>query len=302
METGGQLRNRSVSLVLGSGGARGLAHIGVIHYLDEHGYDIQSISGSSIGSLVGGVYAAGKLDILEEWMRAITRLELVTYFDLAWKRDGILKGDRVINILKQLIGDEQIEDLRIPFTAVAYDINREKEIWLQSGSLFDAIRASSAIPFVLTPHTMADGTVLVDGGLVNPVPIAPTFRDKTDLTIAVDLSGPRHSAPPRSEQSQERSAARTALSQRIKEFLYAIQSKNPTRADRGISPYTVYYQSLEALQRQATRLKLAAYPPDLVIEIPRNACGTMEFYRAGEMIELGHKIAANALAVVADSP
>jgi NTE family protein len=136
----------TVSLVLGSGGARGLAHIGVIHELEARGFEIASISGCSIGALIGGVYAAGKLDEFERWVRAVTKMNMVNLLDLSWARHGLVKGDRIISTLVELVGDMTIEELPIPFTAVAADIKNEKEVWLNSGRLFDAIRASISLP------------------------------------------------------------------------------------------------------------------------------------------------------------
>ena len=171
---------KTVSLVLGSGGARGLAHIGVIHWLEENGYRIKSISGCSMGALIGGIYAAGKLDDFEDWVRAVTRLDMVTMLDLSWSKSGLVKGDKIINRLTELVGDISIEDLPMAYTAVATDLSNEKEIWMNSGRLFDAIRASISLPLFFTPFRY-QGVDLIDGGVLNPVPIAPTFGDATDM-------------------------------------------------------------------------------------------------------------------------
>jgi NTE family protein len=141
----------TVSLVLGSGGARGLAHIGVIHWLTEHNFEVKSIAGCSIGSLIGGVYAAGKLDQLEQWMVSLTKTDMASLLDFSWSSGGLFKGDKVINTLVSFLDDIQIEDLPIPFTAVAADIVTQKEVWMNSGSLFDAIRASVSLPLFLRP-------------------------------------------------------------------------------------------------------------------------------------------------------
>ena len=180
---------KTVSLILGSGGARGLAHIGVIHWLEDNGYDIRSISGCSMGALIGGVYAAGKLDVYTAWVRAITSTDMLKLLDISFGAAGMVKGEKIINTLKDLVGDRLIEDLPISFTAVASDIVNEKEIWLNKGSLFDAIRASISLPFFFTPARI-DGIELLDGGILNPVPIAPTFSDRTAVKIAVNLGGP----------------------------------------------------------------------------------------------------------------
>ncbi len=169
---------KTVSLVLGSGGARGLAHIGIIHWLEENDYKIQSIAGSSIGALIGGIYAAGKLDEYEQWVRSITKVDIVTLLDLSWEKSGLVRGDKVINTLINLVGDRLIENLPISYTAIATDIKGQKEIWIKSGRLFDAIRASISIPLLFTPFKYK-GVVLVDGGVLNPVPIAPTCGDET---------------------------------------------------------------------------------------------------------------------------
>ena len=186
---GSRMSKKTVSLVLGSGGARGLAHIGVIHWLEERDYEIRSISGCSIGSLIGGVYACGKLDVFEEWIRPITTLDIVRLLDVSWGKQGLVEGERIMAALRDLIGDRLIEDLPMEYTAVAADIKREKEIWLKRGSLFDAIRASISLPLFFTPFEL-NGAKLLDGGILNPVPIAPTFEDHTDLTIAVNLGAP----------------------------------------------------------------------------------------------------------------
>jgi len=148
-------KQRTVSLVLGSGGARGMAHIGVIRWLEEHNYQIESIVGCSTGALVGGIYAAGKLDEFEEWARAITKVEIVKLLDLAWMRTGFIKGDKIINTLTELVGDIVIEDLPLKYTAVAADIEHEREVWLNSGRLFDAVTAITNICTVSKFHAEA---------------------------------------------------------------------------------------------------------------------------------------------------
>ena len=162
------MSKKTVSLVLGSGGARGLAHIGVIHWLEERDYEIRSISGCSIGSLIGGVYACGKLDVFEEWIRPITTLDIVRLLDVSWGKQGLVEGERIMSALRDLIGDRLIEDLPMEYTAVAADIKREKEIWLKRGSLFDAIRASISLPLFFTPFEL-NGAKLLDGQ--HPVPL-----------------------------------------------------------------------------------------------------------------------------------
>ena len=152
---------KTVSLVLGSGGARGLAHIGVIRWLEECGYEITSIAGCSIGSVIGGVYAIGKLDEFEKWICAVTKIEIFSLLDVSLAKGGFVKGDKIINVLRELVGEKNIEDLPISYTAVAADIQREKEVWLTKGPLFDAIRASISLPMFFTPFDY-DGVKLID--------------------------------------------------------------------------------------------------------------------------------------------
>jgi NTE family protein len=179
----------TVSLVLGSGGARGYAHIGAIEELVAQGYDVRSVAGASMGALVGGMYAAGKLEEYRDWARALQRLDVLRLLDWTFSGGGFIKGDRVIDQLRKLIGDVRIEDLPISYTAVAVDLYAQREVWFSRGPLYDAIRASIAIPTVFRPHHY-EGRTLVDGGLLNPVPITPTLRDLTDCTIAVDVNAP----------------------------------------------------------------------------------------------------------------
>jgi NTE family protein len=284
----------TISLVLGSGGARGLAHIGVIRWLTEHGYSIRSIAGASMGALVGGIYAAGKLEIYAEWVSALERLDVVRLLDPSFGRTGLFKGERIMDVLRELIGDQAIEDLPISFTAVATDLDSGKEVWLREGKLFDAIRASIATPLIFTPFVLG-GRRLLDGGLVNPVPIAPTLTDTNDLTVAVNLSGRSESGESMSAPAPAPVPGRSPYRQRIRAF---VESMYPTRApDAPVLGLTdIVFASMETMQNTIARLKLAAYSPDVAVEIPRNACGFHEFWRAAELIALGHERTARAFA------
>ncbi|SCY05328.1 patatin-like phospholipase family protein [Desulfoluna spongiiphila] len=279
---------KTVSLVLGSGGARGLAHIGVIHWLEEHGFHIASISGCSVGAMVGGIYAAGHLDEFEAWVRSITRMDLVALMDLSWGKSGLVKGDKVISTLVGLVGDQCIEDLPIPFTAVATDMLNEKEVWLTSGSLFDAIRASCSIPFFLTPVRL-NGVELIDGGVLNPVPIAPTFGDSTEMTLAVNLGGPAEEPLGPEVEHPEPVEASSTMRRKINRFIHRFKNNGKEAPGRDWGVYGIAHQAFDAMQGTIARQKLAAYPPDRLVVIPKNACGTLEVYRAAEMIELGYR-------------
>lgn len=280
---------KSVSLVLGSGGARGLAHIGVIHWLEEHNYRIQSISGCSMGALIGGIYAAGKLDEFEKWVRAITNLEIITLLDISWNKSGLVKGDKIINTLIDLVGDMKIEDLSIKYTAVAADVNEEKEIWINSGRLFDAIRASISLPMFFTPHYYK-GAHLIDGGVLNPVPIAPTFSDNTDITLAVNLGGKLITNSNEIDiNDHQKKKNIDGINEKINNYIQQLKNKIDLPQEIDWGAYEIANQAFDAMQSTIARQKLAAYPPDRSIEIARNACGILEFDRAEEMIALGYR-------------
>lgn len=279
---------KTISLVLGSGGARGLAHIGVIRELESNGFEIGAISGCSMGALVGGIYAAGKLDEFEQWISAITRVDIVTLLDLSWGKSGLVKGDKIIDTLVELVGDKTIEELPIPFTAIATDIESEKEIWINSGRLFDAIRASISLPLFFTPVKYRQ-THLIDGGVLNPVPIAPTFDDNTDITVAVNLGGPLDKSFEKRDESQQPEAELSPFRKNVQRYIDKWQSDDGDGDEKDWGVYDVANMAFDAMQSTIARQKLAAYPPDVVVEIPRNACGTLEFDRVSEMIELGRR-------------
>ncbi|MEZ8329883.1 patatin-like phospholipase family protein [Vibrio splendidus] len=280
---------KTISLVLGSGGARGLVHVGIIRWLIEHGYQIKSISGCSIGALIGGVYAAGKLDEFEEWVTSIDQSDMAMMLGFSWQSSGIFKGDKIIETLRGLIGEISIEDLPIPYTAVAANVADEKEVWLQSGSLFDAIRASISLPLFFTPHVI-NGEVLIDGGVLNPVPIAPTFSDKTDFTLAVNLGGEpemlQQEVIPVSLPTKE-----SNLHEKVVHFIDNLGSSVKSKMSFNFAAYDIANQAFDAMQSTIARQKLAAYPADITLEIPRNACGTLEFGRSQEMIDRGYHLA-----------
>jgi NTE family protein len=284
-------KKKTVSLVLGAGGARGLAHIGVIEWLTANGYEIRSIAGSSMGALVGGIYAAGKLDVYKHWVTALDKGDVLRLLDPNLGMSGLFKGMRIIETLRGLLGEREIEDLPISFTAVATDVEEQKEVWLSRGPLFDAIRASIAVPLVFTPHKV-NGRRLLDGSLVNPLPIAPTLRDLTDLTIAVNLSGPPETAassvPPPPARAARPTAADNSYRARIQAFIDDLQQRFlPEESEPDWSYFDIIALSMETMQNTIARLKLAAYTPDVTITIARDAARLFEFYRAQELIDLG---------------
>jgi NTE family protein len=284
---------RTVSLVLGSGGARGLAHIGVIEELERRGYRIAAVSGSSMGALVGGIHALGELGTYTDWVRSLSQADVVRLLDWSLSGGGMIRGDKLIRKLKDLLGENDIEALPIPYTAVAVDIERGREVWISDGSLFDAIRASIAIPAVFAPHRYR-GRTLVDGGLLNPVPVAPTLRTLTDLTIVVDVNGPVAELGRGDHRNDDTSEDDPSLLQRVVEYVESLGEK-ATGAAEELALSEVLMRSLEIMQGALTRHHLAVFQPDLVISIPKNVCMFHEFHRADTAIEAGRKIAAERL-------
>ncbi|MBL8300080.1 MAG: patatin-like phospholipase family protein [Rhodanobacteraceae bacterium] len=295
-------RRGAISLVLGSGGARGYAHVGVIEELCAQGYAIHSVAGSSMGALVGGVYAAGKLAEYRQWACALKTFDVLRLVDWSWRGGGLIKGERVIGALRDLVGETNIEDLPISYTAVAVDIDAQREVWFSRGSLFDAIRASISIPTVFRPHHY-QGRRLVDGGLLNPVPVTPTLRDLTDATIAVDVNAEaegvaeRETPITRPEIHESDAAVDPTGLGRIG-VLWERFLENRSRRVKVQEPgvLDLFARSLDVVQETLTRYKLAAQPPDLVIPIPRNVCAFYEFQRAAEIIEIGRQRTREALA------
>ncbi|HET6631833.1 MAG TPA: patatin-like phospholipase family protein [Rhodanobacteraceae bacterium] len=308
-------RAPSISLVLGAGGARGYAHIGVIEELLAQGYRIESIAGSSMGALIGGIYAAGKLDVYRDWVRPLQRLDVLRLLDWTFSGGGFIKGNRIIEVLRELIGEAEIGDLPITYTAVAVDLEAHREVWFSDGPLFDAIRASIAVPGVFRPHHHG-GRLLVDGGLLNPLPVAPTLRDRTDYTLAVDVNaaveslGPAASPAAGPATGEERSAeqvveqllpttpreqtAPAGYREKLGSFLDSLRRHPRAAPQPGL--FDLLARSLDTVQETITRLKLAAQPPDLLITVPRNAGAFYEFHRADDLIELGRSRTREALA------
>lgn len=284
----------SVALALGAGGAKGLAHIGVIEELVARGFRITAIAGSSMGALIGGIHAMGKLDVYRDWVVSLAKLDVLRLVD--WTLSGgLIKGDRIIDTMRELIGDTLIEKLPITFTAVATDIDRGREMWLARGPLFDAIRASIAIPTIFRPH-LVDGRRCVDGALLNPVPVTPLIREPADYVIAVSIDGVAEKLGPPVAAAPPDDPAATGYRQRISAFVNRLLTHHDDGKPREPGALDLLAQSIELMQANLARLRLAAYEPDLLIQMPRNIASAYEFYRARELIELGRAAARDALA------
>lgn len=281
----------SVSLVLSSGGARGVAHIGVIEELERQGYEIASISGSSMGALVGGIYASGNLTDFRDWMCKLDKMAVLNMVDFTVSTNGLVKGNKIIKELQKIVPDEKIENLPIHYTAVATDIKNKKEVVFDNGSLFDAIRASISIPTIFKPCNQ-NGMILIDGGVVNPLPINRVKRRKNDLLIAVDVSAPIADNDIREQESfkideTDLSYFSFLLKQGYK-FLPKISGAQQNY-------YTLLSQSGSLMMQQITAMSIAFYQPDILIQIPLNAYGPFHFYKSEKIIEDGRLATQEAL-------
>ncbi|MHA6205745.1 patatin-like phospholipase family protein [Dyella soli] len=285
-------RRPTVALALGSGGAKGLAHIGAIEEIEAQGYEIVAIAGTSMGALIGGIYAMGKLGVYRDWVSALDKMDVLKLVDWTLSGGGLIKGERIMDTLRELIGDAVIEDLPLTFTAVATDLDREREVWLTRGSLFDAIRASIAIPTLFRPHTLLDRR-LVDGGLLNPVPVTPLIRESADYLFAVSVDGPANTATP--EELPAPVEASESYRTRIADFIGKLMPQGTVKP-REPGMLELLTQAMDLMQANLSRLRLAAYEPDLLIRLPRNVATVYEFYRARELIEMGRQQARRTLA------
>jgi NTE family protein len=281
-----------VSLVLSSGGARGIAHIGVIEELRRQGFEIKSIAGSSMGALVGGIYASGNLKVYRDWMCKLDKKAVFNLVDFTLSINGLVKGNRVIKELKKIIPDVNIEDLPISYTAVATDIKNRKEVVFEEGSLFEAIRASISIPTVFRPCKL-NGMVLIDGGVLNPIPINRAKRSKNDLLIAVDVNSPMSSEkdPISQKSSKEKQNELNYFSfiwEKGFRFLPKVTGAN-------LNYYTMLSQSASLMVQQISAMTIEKYQPDILIKIPMNSYGPFLFYKSEEIIKSGELATQKAL-------
>lgn len=286
----------TVSLVLGSGGARGYAHIGAIEEIQRRGYEIVSVSGSSMGALVGGMFASGHLPEYKDWVLTLSWMKVVRLLDFTLSK-GAIRGDKIFVQLAKILGSPSIESLDIDFTAVAADLAHQKEIWYQKGPLLDAIRASVAVPGLFTP-VIRDGRVLVDGGILNPLPIIPVVAAQADLIIAIDLntgdSNHSHLTLP-TNKYLKRSGMSDEWHMPDVESSEAISEPEDEKAGNIGGRMDILLNSVEVMQASLAEYKIAGYPPDLVIRIPKDLCSFYDFHRAAQTIEYGRLAARDRL-------
>ena len=285
-----------IALVLGAGGARGLAQIGVIEALQARGMNIVAIAGASSGALVGGACAAGKLDDLRDWILGTSRSGMLRLLDPGFGRPALFTGDRLVRTLREVLGEPRIEDLPIDFTAVAVDLVRQREVWLRRGDLWDAVRASFAIPGVFTPFKL-HGRELVDGGLLAPLPITATRLSDAHRLIAVDMHGwPQ--VPVGALANEDAHGAGESTPGVVGRWIdrhFGDDADGDGKPDHRFGLTEVMARALDTMQAQIARVHMALDPPELVIHIPRDACQFYEFWRGRELIEIGRREAEKAL-------
>ena len=289
-----------VAVALGGGGARGYAHIGILEVLRERGYGVVSIAGSSMGAVTGGLFAAGGLDAYADWVRGLTHRDVLRLYDPSPRAPGAIRAEKIFARVAIILGDARIEDLPIPFTAVATDLETGEERWLQEGPVDVAIRASAALPGFMTPVVL-DGRLLADGGLTNPVPIAPTVAAGADLTVAVVVSGRNRTVVPgpRRSASGHRNVRRL-IGPRLAALRGCADATTADPLPPRLGLLDVMDMSMEAVRTSVLRHTLAACPPDVLIAIPRSSCRTLDFHKAEELIALGRSLAVEALDGLAD--
>lgn len=294
------MTNPRIGLALGSGSARGLSHIGIIRALADMGIHPHIICGCSVGAMVGGAYAANHLDNLETWVRSLTRTDVVRFFDISLTSGGVIMGDRLTTVFREYIGDVTIESLSIPFSAVATELATGRELWFRNGFLLDAIRASMSLPGLFAP-VQIDNKWLVDGGLVNPVPVSICRAMGADVVIAVNLNGglvgrhlsSKHATAVETIVESTSPESFTDLTNRIKRSL-----KNSVDAliaqlwqDDSDRPglFDVMASTINIMQDRITRSRMAGDPPDVMLAPQLDHIGLLEVYRAAEAIEEGKR-------------
>ena len=276
-----------MALVLSSGGARGLVHIGAIEELEANGYHIGSVAGCSMGALIGGVYAAGKLKEFREWMKGIDRKKMLELTDFSLSLNHIVKGTRIIEAIMEFVPDIQIEDLPIPYCAVATDLKAGKEVVFNKGSLFEAIRASISLPSFYEP-VERDNMILIDGGVVNPIPLNRVKRPVGDILVGVDVSGHDY-------QAQWEETHRLAERQKNNKSLKAKILDKLIPDNIEFNYYTVLSRSSSLMIRQNSILMAKLMKPDILVDIQMSRYGGFDYDKSEKLIAIGHQKTALAI-------
>ena len=278
---------KDVALVLSSGGARGLAHIGAIEELESQGYRITSIAGCSMGALIGGVYAAGKLPEFREWMKTVDKKKMLELTDFSLSLNHIVKGTRIIKAIMEFVPDVLIEDLPIPYCAVATDWISGHEVVIDKGSLFEAIRASISLPSFYEP-VRRDGMILIDGGVVNPIPMNRVKRHDGDLLVGVDVSGHDYKAQWEKQQRQ------TEI-QKHDKSLKAKLLDMITPDNIEFNYYTLLSRTSSIMIRQNSILMAQLTKPDILIDIQMSRYGGFDYDKSERLIAIGRNKTKEAI-------
>jgi NTE family protein len=282
---------KNVALVLSSGGARGCAHIGAIKELNRNGYKITSVAGTSMGALVGGIYATGQILQFEDWISSLDIKEVLRLTDFSISKRGLVKGKKVIDKIKQIVPEWNIEDLSIPFCAVATDIIEGTEAVFTEGNLYEAIRASISIPTVFQPVKIGN-RYFVDGGLTNPIPVNRVKRYKDDLLVVVNVSSP---IPYEKKSLKIEKFPDKKYSEQIKRIKDKLDNLIPTKKAEDIGIFNLTNKSISTMMRKISDLTLEKHNPDILINISKESFGTYDFYKAKEIIEEGERATLSAL-------
>ncbi len=286
-------KRKNVSLVLSGGGARGIAHIGVIEELEKQGYNIKSISGTSMGALVGGIYAIGKMQEYKNWIYTLDKLEVFKLLDFTLSIQGLVKGDRVFNKMREFIPDMNIEDLKINYAATATDLIEKEEVVFTRGSIFDAVRASVSIPTVFTP-VETENSLLVDGGVIDNVPISHVKRTKNDILIVVHVNADVPVYKPFLPKN-EKEHKNSMYKKKIRDFQAYLSKNNPITNNEKLGYFNLINKTLALLTYQVAKMTIEKYPPDILINVSRDTCSTFDFYKAEELVEIGRHAAVISL-------
>ncbi len=288
---------KKINLVLSGGGARGIAHIGVIEILQEKGYDIQSVSGTSMGGLVGGIYAAQALSPFKNWLINADIKEAIRMLDFSLNLPGLIKGEKIMKKIAAMLPVQNIEDLPIPYTAVSTDLTTDKAVYFNRGNLLEAMRATIAIPTIFTP-VIKDRHLLVDGGLVNNIPInvAKKLNDYPVVAVCVNAD-----VPVTQEQMQimkpSEDAEKEYLSklENIQKHIKSRLLKRTSKKDPQMSYSKILDQTIHLMIAQISNQIIQEFPPEILIQIPRKICGTFDFLKAEKLINIGRMVAKENL-------
>ncbi|MBE6257225.1 MAG: phospholipase [Prevotella sp.] len=275
------MNTKDVALALSSGGARGLAHIGAIEELESNGYHITSIAGCSMGALIGGVYAAGKLEEFREWMKTIDRKKMLELTDFSFSINHLVKGNRIIEAIMDFVPDIAIEELPIPYCAVATDLKAGREVVIDKGSLFEAIRASISLPSFYEP-IQRDDMILIDGGVINPIPLNRVKRNDGDILVGVDVSGHDY-------KSQWDEMHRLTEWQKNDNSLKAKILDKLIPDNIEFNYYTVLSRTSSLMIRQNSILMAKLMKPEMLIDIQMSRYGGFDYDKSEKIIAIGRQ-------------